>query len=103
MPEKVKLPVVFHNLREHDGHIITQGLGKSLEGHKFSFIPNKMEKYMNFLVGRLSFIDSIQFLPFLLEQLTKGQKHNDLKIINKGLTTMAELELLKRKGVYPYD
>ena len=45
-PSKTKVPVVFHNLRGYDGHLIMSALGNSeaTEGQKISCIPNNMEK-----------------------------------------------------------
>ena len=64
-PEKLRLPVVFHNLKGYDSHLIMQ----ALEGcdEKINCIPNNMEKYMTFSVGQLKFIDSLQFLNSSLD------------------------------------
>ena len=71
-PSKTKVPVVFHNLRGYDGHLILSALGKSeaTEGQKISCIPNNIEKYMAFGVGQLQFIDSLQFMNSSLDKLT---------------------------------
>ena len=50
-PDKVKVPVVFHNLRGYDSHLIMQALGGCEE--KINCIPNNMEKYMTFSVEQL--------------------------------------------------
>ena len=63
-----KIPVVLHNLRGYDSHLIMQGLGK-LKGEQISCIPNNTEKYISFSVGNLVFIDSLQFLNSSLEKL----------------------------------
>ena len=49
---KYKLPVLFHNLRGYDAHLIG----------KINVIPNNSERYIPFNVGRLKFLDSTQFL-----------------------------------------
>ena len=56
-PDKVKAPVVSHNLRGYDSHLIMQVLGNCEE--KISCIPNNMEKYMTFSVGQLQFINCL--------------------------------------------
>lgn len=68
-----KVPVVFHNLRGYDGHLIMSALGKfeseTTGDQKISCIPNNMEKYMAFSVGQLQFIDSLQFMNSSLDKL----------------------------------
>ena len=56
-----KLPVVIHNLKGYDNHLIVKAL-KSEFG-KVSVIPQNMGKYLSLTVGRLNFIDSFQFAP----------------------------------------
>ena len=101
-PDKTKVPVVFHNLRGYDGHLIMSALGKVAEGQKISCIPNNMEKYMTFSVGQLRFIDSLQFMPSSLDRLAANLQTKDLAITATGVTD-SELTLLRRKGVYPYE
>jgi len=71
-PSKAKVPVVFHNLRGDDGHLIMSALGisESTDDQNISCIPNNMEKYMTFGVGQLQFIDSLQFMNSSLDKLT---------------------------------
>ena len=63
-----KIPVVFHNLRGYDSHLIMQEIGKfDLE---VNVMPNKMEKYISFSLGKnLVFIDSVQFMASSLSPL----------------------------------
>ena len=56
-----KLPIIFHNLRGYDTHLIFCELDKF--DVKISVIPNGLEKYMAFFGGKnLAFIDSMQFM-----------------------------------------
>ena len=56
-----KFPVVFHNLKNYDSHLIMQELGKF--NLKINFKPNGLEKYLSFTINnKLIFIDSFQFL-----------------------------------------
>ena len=64
-----KLPVVIHNLKGYDGHLITKAL-KSEFG-KVEVIPQNMEKYLSLSVGKLKFIDSLQFTNQSLDSLVK--------------------------------
>ena len=53
-------PVVLHNLKNYDSHLIIQELGNF--NLKIKVISNGLEKYMSFTINKLSFIDSSQFL-----------------------------------------
>ena len=56
-----KIPVVFHNLKNYNSHLIMQELGKF--NLKINVMPNGLEKYMSFSINnKLSFIVSFQFL-----------------------------------------
>ena len=99
-----KIPVVLHNLRGYDSHLIMQGLGK-LKSEKISCIPNNTEKYISFSVGDLVFIDSLQFLNSSLEKLVANlsRKGEDkFRVLKKYIDT-DKVPLLLRKGVYPYE
>ena len=45
-----KIPVIFHNLRGYDSHLVFSVLHKF--DVKISIIPNGLEKYMAFFVGK---------------------------------------------------
>ena len=64
-----KLPVVIHNFKGYDCHLIVKAL-KSEFG-KVRVMPQIMEKYFSLKVGQLIFIDSFQFTPQGLDKLTK--------------------------------
>ena len=51
-----RIPVIFHNIRGYDSHLIMQGAGKS-KNKTIICIPNNMEKYNSFSVGHLDFLD----------------------------------------------
>jgi len=55
------IPVVFHNLRGYDMHLLMESAGK-FKTKSLSCIPDNMEKYISFSLGNLRFIDSLQFL-----------------------------------------
>ena len=44
-----KVPMIFHNLRGYDSHLIFKELSKF--NCKISVIPNGLEKYMNFTLN----------------------------------------------------
>ena len=54
-----KLPVLFHNLRGYDGHMLIRAL-KPRHG-KVRVIPSNLDKYLALQVGKVIFLDSFQF------------------------------------------
>ena len=56
-----KVPVIFHDLKDYDSHLIIQVIGKF--DVKVNAIPNGLEKSMAFAIkSNLVFIDSMQFM-----------------------------------------
>ena len=98
-----RIPVVFHNLRGYDAHIIMQAIGKT--DRRLECIPNNMEKYISFSMGSMDFIDSFQFMSSSLENLVANlAKEGSTKFPHLSKHFPEEkLPLLLRKGVYPYD
>ncbi|CAG2215764.1 unnamed protein product [Mytilus edulis] len=99
-----RIPVVFHNLRGYDSHLIMQAIGK-VEGKKLNCIANNMEKYISFSLGCMDFIDSLQFMSSSLQKLVENlAKEGSSKF--RHMTSQFEEEqihLLLRKQVYPYE
>ena len=109
-PEEIKIPVIFHNLRGYDSHFIMQEIGAIVKKHTYkekqmniNAIPNNMEKYMAFMLGNhLTFIDSFQFMSSSLEKLVTNLPRESLKYTSQ-IFKGKKLDLMARKGVYPYD
>ena len=77
-----KIPVIFHNLRGYDSHLIMKEIGKF--DVKVSVITNGLEKYMAFTINRnLVFIDSMQFMSSSLDSLVKNLSNNDFKYLSE--------------------
>ena len=112
------IPVIFHNLSGYDAHLFVKNLGVS-QG-KINCIPNNKEKYISFtkevevskftdeegkevsIKRELRFIDSAKFMGASLASLVGNLTKDDF--VNTGKYFSGErLELLKRKGVYPYE
>ena len=59
--EKIKIPVIFHNLKGYDSHFIIQKLGKLISAQQpisIDVIPFNAEKYMAFYINNhLSFVN----------------------------------------------
>ena len=114
-PENLKIPVIFHNLRGYDSHFIMQQIGEIANKHGYTnkkgekqdlninAIPNNMEKYMAFMLGNhLRFIDSFQFMSSSLDKLAGNLPKDNLIYTSKAFKGK-RLDLLSKKGVYPYD
>ena len=66
-------------------------------------IPQNMKKYLSITVERLKFIDSLQFTYQSLDSLVKTFEVDEFKYVREASPIAHEFELIKRKGVYPYD
>ena len=99
------IPVIFHNLRGYDGHVLMESLGK-YKKRRISCIPNNSERYISFSLGSLRFIDSFQFLGTSLEKLVNNlaaEGKDKFKLLTRYVVDPTKQDLLLRKGVYPYD
>ena len=54
-----KLPIFLHNFRSYDSHLIVKALRK--EHGPVRVIPTNMQKFLALQVGRVLFLDSMQF------------------------------------------
>ena len=104
-PKELKIPAIFHNPRGYDSHFIMQEIGSIGKKHNLDIncLPDNMEKYMAFMPGKhLVFLNSFQFMASSLERLAENlpaDKFNYTSQEFKG----EKLDLMKKKGVYPYD
>ena len=114
-PDKIRVPVIFHNLRGYDNHLIMQQIGKIAKDKsyvdkngekknlKINAIPNNMERYMAFTLGNnLTFIDSFQFMSSSLDKLVSNLRKEDLKYTSAAFYGY-KLDLMSKKGIYRYD
>ena len=96
-----KIPVIFHNLKGYDSHLIFSELHKF--NLKINVIPNGLEKYMASFLGRgLVFTGSMQFMNLSLDKLFKNLVDEDFKYLVKEFGS-ENLKILKQKGAYPYE
>ena len=103
--EKIKIPVVFHNLKGYDSHFIIEKLGDIIkkEPLNVNVIATNAEKYTAiYLDKHLAFIDSYQFMASPLANLAKNLPAEKYIYTSKGFEG-ERLALMKAKGVYPYD
>ena len=103
--ERIKIPVIFHNLKGYDSHFIIEKLGDIIKQEPLDVkvIATNAEKYTAiYLDKHLAFIDSYQFMASPLANLAKNLP--DEKYIYTSEAFEGErLALMKAKGVYPYD
>ena len=69
-PKTMPIPVIFHNLKGYDGHLLMQAIAR-VRG-EIKCIPTNSEKYISFSLGNLRFIDSVNFLLSSLDKLVRG-------------------------------
>ena len=97
-----KVPVVFHNLKGYDGHLIMKELSNF--DVSIDVIPCGLEKYMAFIVNRwLVFVDSMQFMNSSLDGLVGNLGSEDFKCLSGAFRDDEQFELVKCKGVYRYE
>ena len=114
-PDNIKIPVIFHNLRGYDSHFIMQQIGKIAKKHAYknkrgeechmniNCIPNNMEKYLAFMLGNhLVFLGSLQFMNSSLDNLIKNLPDEAFKYTKQEFKK-EQFNLMKQKGIYPYD
>ena len=125
-PEKLKIPVIFHNLKGYDCHFIMQKLGKLINDRvvydvtefkdpdgqvhesksiiKVGVIASNFEKYIGFRLGNhLTFIDSFSFMSQSLDRLSSNLGDNEFIYSREAFPNDEQFRLMKKKGVYPYD
>lgn len=97
------IPVIFHNLRGYDGHLLMSAFGKFKE-RKLRCIPNNRERYLSVSSDSLRFIDSFQFMSSSLDRLVSNLSDEGIHKFNYLRSEFKEnASLLCRKGVFPYD
>ena len=101
-PEDMKIPVIFHNLKGYDSHFIMQQIGKIAKRGRdemnINVIPNNMETYMAFILGRhLTFLDSFQFMSSSLDKLVSNLSDDAFEFTTEMFKKDKKLKLMKRR------
>ena len=111
------IPVIRHNLSGYDSHLFIKNLGFT-EGD-IDCIANNDEKYITFSKNvkvdymnrekkyvpglyKIRFVDSLKFMNESLDELVNNLPGDAFKNLEKYYSG-DKLNLVKRKGVYPYD
>ena len=80
-PKAYVLPVVLHNFRGYDCHFIVNAL-KERHG-KVNIIATNIEKFLSMRVGRLRFLDSMQFTLMGIDKLAETMENSDFNEMKK--------------------
>ena len=110
-------PVFIHNLDGYDSHLFIKTLGN--EFGEIHAIPNNEEKYISFSLKfvwdkyvnekgkerdvkhEIRFIDSLKFMNSSLADLVGNLGKDELRNLKRFFPN--DVDLLSRKGVYPYE
>jgi hypothetical protein len=107
---KEKIPIIMHNFKQYDCHLLLKGMQKFSEG-KVTAIPVNSEKFLSIICDKYVFLDSMMFLSASLDELvrnllgsspTKDYFKNNFKVLDQVFGSDLGMKLA-RKGVYPYE
>ncbi|XP_053210240.1 uncharacterized protein LOC128394030 [Panonychus citri] len=102
MKVPVDIPVVFHNLKNFDAHILIKAIQDRMYDH-INIIPQNTEKYISFSFDKLKFIDSYAFLSgsldVLAQDLGEAFKNSFLLQVFKD----EDINFVSAKASLPYD
>ena len=103
MKMPTKLPILFHNLKGYDAHLLLSGL-KSHYIDKIHVIPQNIEKYIAIIINDdFLFLDSLAFLLSSLETLANNITEDSKRKILEQIFQRGDIPLLLNKGCLPYE
>ena len=101
------LPIVFHSLKSYDAHFVIKYFKRKytqVSGTQFddiSVIPLNGQKYLQFQIGELRFLDSFQFLSTSLDELVSLlRKSGKEKFVHTKQHLGTDDDIVFSKGVY---
>jgi hypothetical protein len=102
------IPVFFHNGSNYDFHfIITELMKHKTDKIQIKPLAKSSEEYISIDYGYrksvLRFIDSYRFLGMSLDNCAKSLKDEDYEITKKYFPNNDEFQLIRRKGIFPYE
>jgi len=109
-PRWQRVPVIFHNFRGSDAHLIMQGIGQQAvvdEQYEFgnvSVIAESAESYKQLAFKGFVFVDSNQLMPGALASHVK-ELPDDCKVMLRAAVEgdAEKFALINQKGEFPYD
>ena len=66
------IPIIFHNLKGYDSHLIMQYVTRQYASNSIDVIPTTSEKFLSFHIRNLRFLDSLQFPTASLDTLIQS-------------------------------
>src|SRR3989442_11750474 len=108
MKDKFFVPVIAHNMRGYDSHLIIKHMEKKFDCADIDVIASNTEKFISFSIGQLRFLDSLQFLNASLDALVSNLKKDEESTSSFAITRRHypdedSFTRITRKGVYPYE
>ncbi|MBC6498041.1 MAG: hypothetical protein GDA54_06990, partial [Alphaproteobacteria bacterium GM7ARS4] len=105
--EDYSITCFAHNFTGYDSHLFVEQINRHPDVWDVYPIPLNYEKFKCFTVNRrLQFLDSAAFLPDSLANLVENLKATGeckFNLLSRMTKNKQQLELLLRKGCYPYD
>ncbi|UYV65782.1 hypothetical protein LAZ67_3005445 [Cordylochernes scorpioides] len=95
-----KFRCLLHGAKNYDNHFLIKALRHVPHKH-LTIIPMNIEKYSVILVDDVIFLDSFQFLSASLNTLSSNLPQDGFKVLSQCFPY--QTDLLRRKGVYPYE
>jgi len=87
------IPVIAHNMKGYDSHLILKGYEKRYSDSSFRVIPSNTEKFIAFVIGKLRFFDSLQFLMASLDKLVGTLSADAFKFTTKFYSALTETDI----------
>jgi hypothetical protein len=97
------IPVVFHNFHGYDSHLVCESIGQSVGAHQIKVIAETFERYKSMKVRQFKYIDSMQFMNSSLANLEKNLGKDRPITMHHFAKYTSEIDLVCKKGVYPYE
>lgn len=105
------IPVYFHNYSAYDSHLFVKELATKPSA-RFTVIPLNKEVYISLSHFtkmndshdlEIRFLDTMRFMGDSLDSLANNLTDNDFRTIKNHFQTSKEFDLMKKKGIFPYE
>ena len=97
------IPVIFHNLKGYDSHLIMQYITSEYAFRSIDVIQTSSEKFLTFQIGNLRFLDSLQFLTASLDKLIQSLAADGKDKFSRTARHYPDSDLVFAKRNYPYE